>query len=80
VKRAQRRRERAPDDLRPSDDRPPERVIAEHRLAEHVEDAILRVVLVHRDLLEHDLALVGEVVAVQPRPPDHVGDDVERLG
>ena len=37
---------------------PAERVVAEDGLAEHVEDLVLRVVLVHRDLLEDDLALV----------------------
>ena len=54
----------------------PERVVAEDRRAEHVEDRVLRVVLVHRDLLEHDLALGVDVV--ERRPPDHVGHHVER--
>jgi hypothetical protein len=34
---------------------------AEDRLAEDVEDLVLRVVLVHGDLLEHDLALLLEL-------------------
>ena len=59
-----------------ADDRPAERVVAEDRGAEHVEDGVLRVVLVHRDLLEHDLALGVDVV--ERRPPDHVGHHVER--
>ena len=48
---------RVADHRRAADDRPPERVPAEDGLAEHVEDLVLRIVLVHRDLLEHDLAL-----------------------
>ena len=48
---------------------------AEDRLAEHVEDAVLGVVLVHRDLFEHDLAL-GLQLAHQ-RAPHHVGDHVK---
>ena len=38
-----------------------ERVSAEDRLGEDVVDAVLRLVLVHRDLLEHDLALGVDV-------------------
>jgi hypothetical protein len=53
---------------------------AEDRLAEDVEDLVLRVVLVHRDLLEDDLALVDQVVVGEARAPHHVGDHVERLG
>ena len=44
--------------------------------AEDVEHRVLRVVLVHRDLLEHDLALGVDVA--ERRAPDHVGDHVER--
>ena len=40
----------------------PERVLAEDRLGEHVVDPVLRLVLVHRDLLEHDLALGVDLV------------------
>ena len=53
----------------------PERVAAEDGLAEHVEHRVLRVVLVHRDLLEHDLALGVHVL--ERRTPDHVGHHVE---
>ena len=49
-------RDRA-DDLGGADHRAPQRVLAEDGLAEHVEDPVLGIVLVHRDLLEHDLAL-----------------------
>jgi len=66
------------DHVRAADDRATQRVVAEDGLAEHVEDAILRVVLVHRDLLEHDLLLVGEILGVEARVPHHVRDDVER--
>ena len=51
-------------------------MVAEHRLAEYVEHRVLRVVLVHGDLLEHDLALGIDVD--ERRPPHHVGDHVER--
>ena len=64
-----------PDHLGAADHRAPERVRAEDRLAEHVEDAVLGVVLVHRDLFEHDLALGLELA--HARAPDHVGDHVE---
>ena len=52
-----------------------ERMVAEDRLAEDVEDRVLRVVLVHGDLLEHDLALGIDVD--ERGPPHHVGDHVE---
>src|SRR3954447_12738480 len=79
VEGAQRRGRGAADDLRAADDRPAERMVAEDGLAEHVEDLVLRVVLVHGDLLEHDLALLVERPRVEARAPDHVGHDVERL-
>ena len=49
---------------------------AEDRLPDQVVDELLRRVLVHRDLLEHDLALGVEVVEV--RREDHVAHHVER--
>jgi len=49
------------DDIGAADDGPPERMAAEDRLAQDVEDLVLRVVLVHGDLLEHDLALLLEL-------------------
>ena len=66
---------RVADHRRAADDRAPERVAAEDGLAEHVEDRVLRVVLVHGDLLEHDLALGVDVL--ERRPPHHVGHHVE---
>ena len=66
---------RVADHRRAADDRPPERMAAEDGLPEHVEDRVLRVVLVHRDLLEHDLALGVDVA--ERGPPDHVGHHVE---
>ena len=57
------------------DDRPAERVAAEHGFGQEVVDEILGRVLHHRDLLEHDLALgvdVGEC-----RGEDHVRHHVE---
>ena len=71
-KRASCSRSARADDLGAAEDRAPERVGAEDRLAEDVEDQVLRIVLVHRDLLEHDLALGLELVeraAARPCPP-----------
>ena len=67
---------RVPDHRSAADDRPPERVLAEHGLPEDVEHRVLRVVLVHRDLLEHDVALGVDLA--EGRPPDHVGHHLER--
>ena len=64
------------DHLGAADHAPPERMVAEDRLAEQVVDEILRRVLVHRDLLEHDLALGVEVV--EARREDHVAHHLER--
>ena len=50
------------DHLGGADHGPPERVAAEDRLRDQVVHELLRRVLVHRDLLEHDLALGLEVV------------------
>jgi len=55
-------------------------VVAEDGLAEHVEDLVLRIVVVHRDLLQDDLPLGVEVIGVEARAEDHVGHHVEGLG
>ena len=60
--------------LGPPDDRPPEGVVAEDRAGEHVVDLVLRLVLVHRDLLDHHLAL-GVDVRVR-RAQHHVLEQV----
>ncbi len=74
-------RERAPADGRDHvgapDHRPPERMAAEDRLGDDVVDEILRIVVDHRDLLEHDLALGVDVG--EGRVVDHPDDHVERL-
>ena len=54
-----------------------ERVIAEDRPRKYVVHLVLRLVLVHGDLLEHDLALLLELGEVERGAPDHVGHDVE---
>jgi hypothetical protein len=69
---------RAGDDRRPADDGPSQRVVAEHRFAEYIEDLLLRIVLVHRDLLEDHRALGFDFV--ERRTKHHVGHHVERLG
>ena len=63
------------DHLRAADHGPPERMRAEDRLGGEVVDDVLRVVLDHRDLLEHDLAL-GVDVRERGRE-DHVRHHVE---
>ena len=65
------------DHLGAADHRPAERVLREHRLGEQVVDEVLRRVLDHRDLLEHDLALGVEVG--ERRREDHVRHHVERV-
>ncbi len=61
VRLAMVRRERAAghggDHARAADDRPAERVAAEDGFCQEVVDKILRRVLHHRDLFEHDLTL-----------------------
>ena len=59
-----------------ADHRPSERVVAEDGLREEVVHELLRRVLVHRDLLEHDLALLVDLG--EGRREDHVGHDLER--
>ena len=54
----------------------PERMVAEDGLGDQVVHEILRRVLVHRDLLEHDLALGVELV--EQRREDHLAHHVER--
>ena len=51
---------------------------AEHRLGGEVVDEVLRVVVDHRDLLEHDLALGVDVV--ERGREDHVRHRLERVG
>ena len=53
----------------------PERVLAEDRLVEDVMDLVLGLVLVHGDLLQHDLAL-GVHLGIG-RPKQHLREQVE---
>ena len=64
-----------------ADHRPPERMVAEHGRRQHVVDLVLRLVLVHRDLLEHDLALGLEVGirGAQQHVPHHLERAIEVL-
>ena len=66
------------DHLGAPDDRPAQRVIAEHRMAQDVEHLLLGIVLVHRDLLEDHRALGVDVL--KRRPEHHVRHHVEGLG
>ncbi len=62
-------------DLGAADHRAAERVRAEHRPSGQVEHPVLGIVFVHRDLLEHDLALGLQFPETGPK--DHVGHDLE---
>ncbi len=80
VHRAVVRRDRSPrdgrDHLGRADHGSAERVVAEDGFRHQVVDELLRLVLVHRDLLEHDLAL--RVDLGERRREDHVAHDVDR--
>ena len=65
----------AADDLFRADDAAAERRVAEDAAAEQVEDDVGWLVLVHRDLFDHDLALGVDVL--EGRLHDHLGDHVE---
>ena len=54
--------------------------VAEHRLAEHVEHLLLRVVLVHRDLLEDHLALGVDVASAPGGTPCRPSRRTRRRG
>ena len=56
---------------------PAQRVLAEDGVGEDVVDAILGLVLIHRDLLEHDLAL-GVDLRIGRRQ-QHFGEQLEDL-
>ena len=64
------------DHLGGADHRPTERMVAEDRVRDQVVHELLRRVLVHRDLLEHDLALRVELR--ERRREHHVAHHVHR--
>ena len=68
---------RAGDHLGLAEDAAAERMVAVDGLGEEVVDAVRRLVLVHRDLLEHDLALGVDVR--EGRAEHHLGHQVERV-
>ena len=57
-----------------------ERVVAERRAVDQVLGEHRRLVLRARDLLDHDAALAVELLGVDLRAPDEVGQQVDRLG
>ncbi len=61
-----------------ADHGPAELVLAEHAARGQVVHEIGRIVLDHRDLLEHDLALGLERLGLEARARRHVAHDVER--
>ena len=76
VERAERAPRDAGDHVGRAEHRPPQRMPAEHRLRDEVEDELLRRVVDHGDLLEHDLPLGVEVG--EAGREDHVRHHVER--
>ena len=76
VVRLQRTPGDALDHVGAADHGPAERMLTEHRLGGEVVDEIARVVVHHRDLLEHHLPLGVDVV--EARPKDHVRHHVDR--
>ena len=66
------------DRLDAADHRRPDRMVAEHRRQEHVAERVLRIVVAHRDLLEHHVAFDLDVVGGAAATQHHVGDQVDR--
>ena len=64
------------DHLGSADHRPPERMVGEDRLCDQVVDELLWRVVVHRDLLEHDVALGVELG--KRRGEHHVAHHIHR--
>ena len=56
-----------------------ERVVAEHRLVDQVLGHRRRLVVGARDLLDDDAPLAVELLGVDPRPGDEVGQQIGRL-
>ncbi len=52
-------------------------MLTEHRREEHVAERVLRVVVAHRDLLEHHVAFDLDVVGGAAAAQHHVGDQVD---
>ncbi len=50
---------------------------AEHRRQEDVAQGVLGIVVAHRDLLEHHVALDLDIVCGAPAPQHDVGDQVD---
>ncbi len=61
-----------------ADHRPAQRVVREHRGRDQVMGEVVVAVLVHRDLLKHDLPLRDQLVAVERRRQQHVAHHVQR--
>ena len=72
-------RERVADVLGGTEHGPAERVIAERRLVDQVLGDHRRLVVGARDLLDDDAALAVELLGVDPRASDEVGQQVGRL-
>ncbi len=66
------------DGLLRAEDRAAERMILPESLREDFVDEIVRRVLHHLDLFEDDFLLALDVLGVERRIPDDIGEDVER--
>ena len=63
-----------------ADDRPPQRRVAEAELVVHVGQVLRRRVAVHVHLLDDHALLALDLLGVEARVEEHVGEHVERLG
>ncbi|GAB4673405.1 hypothetical protein MOKP104_09910 [Mycobacterium avium subsp. hominissuis] len=77
VKRVQLRPRHRRDRPRGADDRPAHRVVAEQRAQEHVPQRVLGVVVAHRDLFQHHVALEFDVLGGAAAVEHHVRDQVD---
>ncbi len=62
-----------------AEDRATERMVAEHRAVDEDVRQVCGLVVGAGDLLNHDAALLLQLVGVEPRPADEVGEEVDRL-
>ena len=77
VERMQLRPGHRRDRRRAADHRPPDGMRAEHRRQEDVAEGVLGIVVAHRDLLEHHVALDLDIVCGTTPPQHHVGNQVD---
>ena len=65
------------DGLRRAEHAPPQRMGTPQGLQKDVVNDVVRLVFMHRDLLEHDLPLADHVLLTDERVLQHVGDELD---